>query len=187
VDYLTKPFDVQELRLRIRNALRRADRRIWHNPITGLPEGRLVEEQLKEMLASELWGLVMIRVRGLEKFRDQYGFVAADDVARAVSLMIGNAVKESPGNGGNTFIGHTDTADFVVVTEQELCQKLAERCRVRLEPSVSFFYPAMDRQHVWQLDESERLVIQVGCLSSRDGKFKRLSELGESLNQLFPK
>jgi DNA-binding response OmpR family regulator len=37
-DYITKPFDVQELRLRVRNALKRVGQGSLTNPISGLPE-----------------------------------------------------------------------------------------------------------------------------------------------------
>lgn len=185
VDYITKPFDIQELRLRIRNALRRAGLHTLHNPITGLPEGMLVQEQLEALLQEEQWGLVMVGVRGLDAFRDQYGFVAADDVTRAVSLMIANAMQEGRNGKEDDFVGHTDAVDFVVITDRERCQKLAERCRMRLLPSVQYFYPAIDRQHVNQLKRSERLEIDVRCLSSDQGQFTNLKELGESLNDLF--
>ena len=39
-DYITKPFDIQELRLRVRNSLMRVRNEETHNPITGLPEYR---------------------------------------------------------------------------------------------------------------------------------------------------
>ncbi len=45
-DYITKPFDVQELRLRVRNALKRVGQGSLTNPVSGLPEGPLVEERL---------------------------------------------------------------------------------------------------------------------------------------------
>jgi DNA-binding response OmpR family regulator len=37
VDYITKPFDIQELRLRVRNALRRAEFDTLTDPVTSLP------------------------------------------------------------------------------------------------------------------------------------------------------
>ena len=40
-DYITKPFDVQELRLRVRNALKRVSQGSLTNPVSGLPEGPL--------------------------------------------------------------------------------------------------------------------------------------------------
>jgi len=49
-DYITKPFDVQELRLRVRNALRRASQGSLNNPVSGLPDGALVDEKLNELI-----------------------------------------------------------------------------------------------------------------------------------------
>ncbi|HMD81680.1 MAG TPA: response regulator transcription factor, partial [Anaerolineales bacterium] len=49
-DYITKPFDVQELRLRVRNALKRMSQGSLTNPVSGLPEGPLVEERLSEVI-----------------------------------------------------------------------------------------------------------------------------------------
>ena len=183
VDYITKPFDIQELRLRIRNALRRASLQSLHNPITGLPEGELVQEQLEALIERQDWGVVLAGIRGLDKFRDRYGFVAADDVARAVSLMITNAMQES--DAGDDFIGHTDAVEFMIVTDPGRCRKLAERCRMRLEPSVQYFYPAIDRQHVNQLSDSDRLSVHVACLSQRDGEFKDVAELKAALQELL--
>ena len=45
-DYITKPFDVQELRLRVRNALQRVSQGSLNNPVSGLPDGALVDEHL---------------------------------------------------------------------------------------------------------------------------------------------
>jgi DNA-binding response OmpR family regulator len=49
-DYITKPFDIQELRLRVRNALQRSRQGSLTNPVTGLPEGGLVDEALQHGL-----------------------------------------------------------------------------------------------------------------------------------------
>src|SRR5215207_1160519 len=46
-DYITKPFDIDELRLRVENAIKRARRENLNEPRTGLPTGELVEEELK--------------------------------------------------------------------------------------------------------------------------------------------
>src|SRR5215471_16702130 len=36
-DYVTKPFDMEELRLRVQSSLRRSTRELLHDPRTGLP------------------------------------------------------------------------------------------------------------------------------------------------------
>ncbi len=49
-DYLLKLIDVEELQVQIRNALRRAKHDPLTNPVTGLPNGKLVNECLSEYL-----------------------------------------------------------------------------------------------------------------------------------------
>ncbi len=179
VDYITKPFDIQELRLRIRNALRRAQLSTMLNPVTGLPEGVLVQEKLEQLLKQPDWGIVLAGIRGLSKFQNRFGFVATDDVLRAVTLMLTNAVHES-GNE-NDFIGHADSGDFVIVTTAEQSDKLAERCLVRLQPSIQYFYPAIERQSLYELPESERLTVQVSSLSSLEHQFENIEALSSAL------
>lgn len=183
VDYITKPFDIQELRLRIRNALRRSRLSTLLNPVTGLPDGDLVRERLEGLARQKEWGVVLTGVKGLEKFRDKYGFVAADDVSRAVTLMITNAVKES--GSENTFVGHTDAGDFIIVTTAEQRKQIAERCLVRLQPSIQYFYPALERPRLHTLPESERLTVRVAHLSSQEHEFKDLESLFAALQSQF--
>ena len=94
-DYITKPFDVQELRLRVRNALKRVSQGSLTNPVSGLPEGPLVDERLSEVIHKSGHGLLHIAISHLDSFREAYGFVASDDVLRAISLMVHNTMKET--------------------------------------------------------------------------------------------
>jgi PleD family two-component response regulator len=144
VDYITKPFDIQELRLRVRNALRRASLESLVNPVTGLPEGKLVDEQLNKVLTNPEWVVLALSVQGVSAFREMYGFVAADDVLRAVSLMINNIVKEM--GGESDFVGHFSGEDFAVITSEVRAREIGERVNSRLSQSMDYFYPLKDRQ-----------------------------------------
>nr|NIT61869.1 response regulator transcription factor [Fodinibius sp.]NIV16492.1 response regulator [Fodinibius sp.]NIY30449.1 response regulator [Fodinibius sp.] len=93
IDYITKPFDIQELRLRVRNALRRAGSQ--NNPITGLPGEKLTVNRLELLLERKNWAVISITLTGLSIFNEIYGFVARDDVLRAVALILTSAVDES--------------------------------------------------------------------------------------------
>lgn len=181
VDYITKPFDIQELRLRARNALRRSRLNSLVNPVTGLPEGSLVQERLEQMLSLPDWGLVLASVTGLAHFRDRYGFVAADDVARAVSLMITNALVES--GSADNFVGHLDSAEFAIITGSEQSQKLVESCLLRLQPAIPYFYPAADRDRLMKRPESERLSVYVASITVHDGEYRDLAALRAALGQ----
>ena len=55
VDYITKPFDIQDLRLRVRNILRRSKYQTLVHPVTGLPYDELVEERMRVLLNQHNW------------------------------------------------------------------------------------------------------------------------------------
>lgn len=181
VDYITKPFDIQELRLRVRNVLRRSSLNTLVNPVTGLPEGQLVREKLGQMLRQREWGMVLIGIRGLATFRDRFGFVAADDVSRAITLMITNAMKET--GGEDDYIGHATSDDFAIITDADKCAKLADRCLIRLQPSIQYFYPALERHRIHEMPASDRLNIHVSGYSSRDYSFTNVNDLFAALER----
>ena len=176
-DYITKPFDVQELRLRVRNALRRSAQGTLTNPVTNLPEGVLVEERLQDCLKNNDWAIIMVSLQNLEKFRETYGFVAADDVLRAVNLMVHNAVREV--GGTSDFIGHLTPDDFVLVSSLQNLAALAERIQTRLEQSLDYFYPLKDRDRR-DLEEG-RLTLRIKQMVPSQGPFADLAALKAKL------
>jgi DNA-binding response OmpR family regulator len=180
-DYITKPFDVQELRLRVRNALRRASQGSLNNPVSGLPDGALVDERLNEMLQKNDWSLLLVSIHNLDVFRDSYGFVASDDVLRAISLMVHNAMREV--GGADDFIGHLTPTDFVLMVAAGRLDELHERVRSRLEQSLDYFYPIKDRDRVSK--RSDRLAIKVVELPSVSGRFNNLDALKKELLRLI--
>jgi len=176
-DYITKPFDVQELRLRVRNALKRVSQGSLTNPVSGLPEGPLVEERLSEVIHKSGWALLQISIRYLEAFREAYGFVASDDVLRAISLMIHNTVKEA--GSPDDFIGHLSPTDFVVVVTPSNLPAFQERLRSRLEQSLDYFYPIKDREQASQ--RSDRLAIKISEIPSVYGRYSSVDQLKKDL------
>jgi len=176
-DYITKPFDIQELRLRVRNALRRTAQGTLTNPVTGLPEGTLLDERLSECLESDGWALLQISLENLDAFREAYGFVASDDVQRAVSLMIFNAVR---GIGSlSDFIGQISPTEYVLVTLPDSLPQLAERIKIRLEQSLDYFYPLKDRDQ--EIPAEHRLSVRISQLLSSEGPFTGLEALKAEL------
>lgn len=183
VDYITKPFDIQELRLRVRNALRRAKLETLVNPVTGLPEGKLVDEQLQKIVASPGWTALVIVVRGLQSFRELYGFVAADDVLRAVSLMINNVVREVGGEGD--FVGHFSTEDFIVITPNVRAREINERIQSRVTQSMDYFYPLRDREPESPPGNAERLSLTLKGINAAQGSFEDLKSLKAVIQRII--
>src|SRR5690606_9448939 len=73
-DYITKPFDIEELRLRVQGSIARATREHLNERITGLPTGPLVEEEFNSFKTqSSPWTRLDIHISGFDAFRDAYG------------------------------------------------------------------------------------------------------------------
>jgi DNA-binding response OmpR family regulator len=178
-DYITKPFDIQELRLRVRNALRRTTQSALTNPVTGLAEGVLVDERLRECLESLEWALLLVAIENLSEFREAYGFVASDDVQRAISLMIHNAMRDV--GSSSDFVGQLSATEFILVTTPANLPVLTERIRSRLEQSLDYFYPLKDRGT--SMPGSSRLAVHLGQLTAADGPFKDLEALKAHLQK----
>jgi DNA-binding response OmpR family regulator len=176
-DYITKPFDVQELRLRVRNALKRVSQGSLTNPVSGLPEGPLVDERLSEVIHKSGWSLLHISISHLDTFREAYGFVASDDVLRAISLMIQNTIKESEST--EDFLGHISPTDFVVIMTPGAMSAFEERIRSRLEQSLDYFYPIKDREQASR--KPDRLSINVLDVPSVFGKYSSVDQLKKEL------
>jgi DNA-binding response OmpR family regulator len=176
-DYITKPFDVQELRLRVRNTIRRAGLDTLTNPVTGLPEGDVVLEHMSECLKKPDWAMVLISLHNMDDFREQYGFVASDDAIRAVSLMINNVMQESETR--EKFLGQISSTDFLLIVDPIASGSLEDRVHTRLEQALDYFYPIKDRSQTGSI--TNRLEIKSSILEAGDGRFETTDELKAEL------
>ena len=120
-DYITKPFDIEELKLRVQGAIRRSERESLTDPRSGLPAGRLIEEQLRRIIRETGWAYMDVRINNFEPFKDVYGFVASDDVLRFAAMMIGEVLDELGTTGD--FIGHAGGDNFIIITREEACSQ----------------------------------------------------------------
>ncbi len=180
VDYITKPFDVQELRIRVRNAITRAVRQTSSNPVTELPEAEQADQRIGELLMTDdPWAVLLIDIKGMSKFRESYGFVAADDVLRAITMMIKNAVRET--GGGDDFVGHLAPEDFMVITTPEKVSTLRSRITTRINQSSEYFYPLRDRETTHHKPDVEYISLKSGVVQSSDTTYADVEALKAAL------
>jgi GGDEF domain-containing protein len=143
-DYITKPFDIEELKLRVQGAIRRAERESLTDPRSGLPAGRLIEDQLRRIIRQQGWALLDARVNSFEPFKDVYGFVAGDDVLRFTAMLIGEVVDEL--GTISDFIGHAGGDNFIIITQEGKADAIKARLKARFDEEVQSHYNFMDRQ-----------------------------------------
>jgi len=181
VDYITKPFDIQELRLRVRNVLRRSGMGRLSHPITGLPAVSLSDEHLRELLTCSDWAVLSVGLQGLGEFAEIYGFVARDDVVRAVALMLSHVVGES--HDPDAFVGHLDDANFFAVIAPDKVKQVQQALAVRLDEAMAFFYPRAD----WEAGQAGSnaklpcLYVTIGSLRSLPRSFSSLEDLKRAI------
>ncbi len=184
-DYITKPFDIEELKLRVMGAIRRSERESLTDPRSGLPAGRLIEEQLRRIIREESWALLDIRVNHFESFRDVYGFVASDDVLRFTAMMIGETVDEV--GTSSDFIGHAGGDNFIVITRDERAAALKQRLKARFAEEVLTHYNFIDRQQGFiQAPKSDGgvekvpfMTFSIGVVSPSQQSFADIREITE--------
>lgn len=168
VDYITKPFDLYELRLRVRNTLHRASLCGALNAVTGLPQGELITQALEQALSSSAeWGMLAVTLKGLRAFGEQYGFVAADNVLRVVGLTLNSAAEEIGGSAG--FCGHLEEHTFALIVPAPAVAALRTRIVERLAGTLEYFYPADNRGP--DAYTTDRLRLSIGALTARQGPF----------------
>ncbi|MBN1177664.1 MAG: response regulator [Anaerolineae bacterium] len=184
-DYITKPFDVEELKLRVKNAMARATYESLTNPTTGLPSAKMIEEQLRGLMRRAEWGVLYVGINRLEAFSDVYGFVAADEVLRFAALVMSETVDVL--GTPNDFIGHIGGDDFIIITEKTLANTIADGLVKRFDEGVGTHYDFMARQRGYIVVNSESgqekqvgfMKMAVGVVTSDNGPFTDIREITE--------
>ncbi len=183
-DYITKPFDIEELRLRVQNAIRRAERESLTDPRSGLPAGRLIEDQLRRIIREQGWALMDIRINHYDAFRDVYGFVAANDVLRFTAMLLNEVVDEL--GTPDDFIGHPGDENFVVITTEEAAPAIRARIKERFAEEVKSHYNFLDREQGYITVEVNGvptkvplMTLSVGVVSPSQYHFADIREITE--------
>lgn len=185
-DYVTKPFDIEELRLRVQNTIVRSQRENLTDPRSGLPAGRLIEERLRHILRKDGWALVDCHINHFEAFREVSGFVAADDVLHFTALLIGE-VLDALGMGDD-FIGHAATDSFIVITGAEAAPAIGRELKRRFAQEILLHYSYADRERGGLLlqaaDGTQKQVplmaLAVGIVTASDRKFADIRQITEA-------
>lgn len=184
-DYITKPFDIEELKLRVQRAIARAEQQSLTDPRSGLPSGRLIEEQLRRIIRENNWAFMDIRINHFEPFKEVYGFVAGDDVLRFTAMMM-NEVIDQMGTDQD-FIGHAGGDNFVIITREELAAEIADHLRERFAEEVLTHYNFLDREQGFIVTPNSNghpvqtplMTLAIGIVSPAEYRFADIREITE--------
>jgi diguanylate cyclase (GGDEF)-like protein len=147
-DYVTKPFEPEELVARLRAVLQRALTSRDLNPLTGMWGNTGILREISARLSRhERFACMYPDLDAFKSYNDTYGFVRGDDVIRTLGIIINEALEHnfSP----HHFAGHVGGDDFIILTEPDLAEPIAAEIAMRFDAIAPSFYDEADRKRGW--------------------------------------
>jgi DNA-binding response OmpR family regulator len=143
-DFITKPFDIEELYLRVQNSVARAQRENLNDPQTGLSTGSVVRHEIEQARGQGNRAVLRFRLRHLSEFRDQYGLLAGSDLLRYTALML-NRMLNTLGREED-FLGRADDETFVVVCAADRMELIRRTVLERFDADAAQHYTLGERK-----------------------------------------
>ena len=143
-DYVTKPWSVRELMLRVRNALQWSLQQRSASPLTGLPGNLSIGDELgRRLVAGVPFAVLQLDIDHFKAFNDLYGYSRGDVAIRTLAHAL---VESGQHHGGvSSFVGHIGGDDFIVVTGPEYAEDLGEEIIAEFDRQVVALYDPADR------------------------------------------
>ncbi|MFZ3171499.1 MAG: response regulator [Carboxydocellales bacterium] len=145
-DYITKPFDTNELVARIKTHLRRAKQEKSFNPLTGLPGNLLIEKEIKAKVAepNTPFAVLYLDLDNFKAYNDVYGFLKGDEVLKLLAHILTQCIKEL-GNRDD-FVGHIGGDDFIAITTPDKVDIICPALITQFDSTIPLFYSLDDRK-----------------------------------------
>ena len=194
-DYITKPFDIEELKLRVQGAIRGTQYQNLTNPTTNLPSDRLIEEQLKHILNHSDWTLLYIGIFSMEAFEEVQGMMAVGDVLHFLASLLTETIEKY--GSLNDFIGHAGSNDFIIVTSPKLAGTICREITSRFNQEVQVFYPFQAKREgkviytdgTGSTKEAPFMTLSVATVEGSQGPFadtREITEVAAEIRRQFP-
>ncbi len=185
-DYVTKPFDIEELKLRVQNAIAAANRQTQIDAKSNLPTGRLIEDHLRTLMHSQRqWTYIDLKINQFDAFTDVYGLVAGDEVIRFTALLIGEVIDEL--GTADDYAGHPGRDNFIAITHANDAERVRDRLIERFNEGVKQHYSFIDRERgyilvpdsVYGERQAGLMTLSAGMVSTRTHQFSDIREITE--------
>jgi diguanylate cyclase (GGDEF)-like protein len=174
-DFITKPYDAEELLARVGAAVRRWSGMRAVNPLSGLPGNPTITEEIEARLArNEDFALLYVDIDRFKEFNDHYGFARGDRVI----TMLAEILVDVAGSD-ERFVGHIGGDDFVMLARTDEAERLALGITRRFDEAIRALYDPADRARGWieARDRGGRLrhfpfaTVSIGIVNIPPGRF----------------
>ncbi len=142
-DFISKPFEVEELVARVRTVLRRSQQMRDVSPLTGLPGNFRIAAELEARVKSgEPFSLVHADLDNFKAFNDHYGFMRGDQVITFCARSMLDAAAET--GDASAFVGHIGGDDFVALMSPDVAESFCRNAIRGFDAGVLAFYDTVD-------------------------------------------
>ena len=183
-DYIVKPFEPQELVVRVKMALRRTARDLDANPLTRLPGNVSIINELRIRInKNELFAVCYVDLDKFKAFNDKYGFEKGDEVIKNTARILINSAQEK--GTPQDFIGHIGGDDFVLVTVPDKADELCKKIIADFTVMVPGLYNKedMEKGYIIGKDRQKKtrkiplLSISIGVVTNEKRKINHVGEV----------
>lgn len=149
-DVVNRPFDIDILALRVRNAIQRHRREGLTDSITGLPAGPLLAEKRQEAADQADWVELTLHITHFDAFRSRYDFMTGNEVLRYAASLLNEITQEL---SDQALVGCEKEAQFVAFVPAAQAEAFVETCEQRLLDGLHQFYTFMEREQGYVMIE----------------------------------
>lgn len=143
-DYVTKPWEHNELMLRVRNALEWSRQQRAASPLTGLPGNISINEDIRRRLElGQPFAMLQIDIDFFKAYNDHYGYTRGDEAIKALSKILVDAARS---HGDGSFVGHIGGDDFVLLTSPGVAEAVGREIIDVFNRTVASLYDLEDRE-----------------------------------------
>lgn len=178
-EYLSKPFDPEELEARIVGLIRRFRLTRASNPLTGLPGNLAIEQEIHRRLSrDELFARCYFDLDNFKAFNDYYGFEKGDECLRWVAQLL---IEASEKLGiDDDFVGHIGGDDFIYITRPDHFEPLCQYFCTTFDSLVGGLYNEVDRNQGYievtnRRDEMQRFPLMTMSIGVATNERRTLS------------
>lgn len=181
-DYITKPFNHDELIARVDTLLRRNELSLDANPLTRLPGNISIERELtKRITEKKRFAIGYIDLDNFKAYNDRYGFALGDRVIFDTGHIIKSVLQQSD------FLGHIGGDDFVFITTPDRVDKICRKIIKTFDSEIPQYYDEQSRTRGYIQSKSRKgkvtrfkiMTISIAVVTNVDRSFSHFAEIGE--------
>jgi CheY-like chemotaxis protein len=190
-DYLVKPYEREEMLLRVRNLLNWSRSQREANPLTGLPGNVAIEKEVTRRLTDgNPFLFLYIDIDNFKAYNDHYGYLRGDLAIRLLARMLVDVTTEL--GQPSDFVGHVGGDDFVVLTVPEALSIFSNELIRRFDREVIDLFSPEDRKAGFlrvlnrrgEMEQFALMSLTIAAVPTNKYKIVHLAQLNDLASEL---